>query len=436
MAGPSGEADFTFVSELLQAIEDDPTAIEARKLLADQYALFGWQDSAQAEWKKVLELRPGDKDAKSSFRVNKGPRGMKFETGQARSVPSSIARQAGDDARISELEAEIRSLMADAKDLVKDLQIYQTMCPDLDFSGKIADVKAIADGRSRAVLKVRQPQSAHAVATSVQSSSKPEDAIFADLDSYARWLRNEHHSSNLDKVRDATKRRAQAIKEVLPIAIAFTADVAFMHIEHEVLGKVYQNEDGTTMGLEPIASIPRSNFWVSEDGYAWDMEELASALKVNRGVMRNPLSKEMFTAADIKAIVRHPLGKGLAALDVKQHSLTSGIRRETIDQLEKIAGVLLEDQSADAGKSRAAVDEFLSYSATLPDEEQTALEELRVPARDSHTGQAFDGSIGEAVNDAKANRQCFHKTGDFLKQAAQYLRSQARSKSKMPGGWK
>ncbi|EME87102.1 uncharacterized protein MYCFIDRAFT_172768 [Pseudocercospora fijiensis CIRAD86] len=62
--------------------------------------------------------------------------------------------------------------------------------------------------------------------------------------------------------------------------------------------------------------------------------------------------------------------------------------------------------------------------------EQTALDEFQ---KDSSTGQAFDGSISEAVNNAKANKQCSHKTGDLLKQAAQYLRTQARRKSKMPG---
>jgi hypothetical protein len=67
-------------------------------------------------------------------------------------------------------------------------------------------------------------------------------------------------------------------------------------------------------------------------------------------------------------------------------------------------------------------DEFVAYLATLPKAEQEAIDRLRVPARDSHTGQAFDCTIGDAVRDAKANRICVHKTGDLLSQAATYLR--------------
>jgi hypothetical protein len=58
----------------------------------------------------------------------------------------------------------------------------------------------------------------------------------------------------------------------------------------------------------------------------------------------------------------------------------------------------------------------------VPELEQKAIEHLKCPAKDSHTGQSYDFSIGEAVRDAKGNRVCFHKTGDFIKQAATYLR--------------
>jgi hypothetical protein len=58
----------------------------------------------------------------------------------------------------------------------------------------------------------------------------------------------------------------------------------------------------------------------------------------------------------------------------------------------------------------------------VPELEQKAIEGLKCPARDSHTGQTYDWSIGEAVRDAKGNLVCFHKTGDFIKQAAAHLR--------------
>lgn len=63
----------------------------------------------------------------------------------------------------------------------------------------------------------------------------------------------------------------------------------------------------------------------------------------------------------------------------------------------------------------------MAYLATLPQAEQDAIDKLRVPAKDSHTGQAFDCTIGDAVRDAKANKICVHKTGDLLSQAVTYL---------------
>lgn len=58
----------------------------------------------------------------------------------------------------------------------------------------------------------------------------------------------------------------------------------------------------------------------------------------------------------------------------------------------------------------------------MPDLEQKAIAGLKCPAKDSHTGQSYDWSIGEAVKDAKGNLVCFHKTGDFIQQAAAHLR--------------
>jgi hypothetical protein len=45
---------------------------------------------------------------------------------------------------------------------------------------------------------------------------------------------------------------------------------------------------------DKIEDIPRANFFVSEDNYAWIMEELVVALVVQNGVMSNPWSKLMF----------------------------------------------------------------------------------------------------------------------------------------------
>ena len=82
----------------------------------------------------------------------------------------------------------------------------------------------------------------------------------------------------------------------------------------------------------------------------------------------------------------------------------------------------MADQSSDQMESRHVMDKFATYLATLPLSEQKSLDELRVPATDSHTGLPFDTSIGEAVRDAQGNRVCFHKTGDLIRQAVIFLR--------------
>jgi hypothetical protein len=72
----------------------------------------------------------------------------------------------------------------------------------------------------------------------------------------------------------------------------------------------------------------------------------------------------MFTPKDVKGILLHPAGQSLAALRVEQHTMSKGVRSETIDQMEKLSAILLADQTSDSLPSRKAVDEFLLYVAT------------------------------------------------------------------------
>jgi Tfp pilus assembly PilM family ATPase len=58
--------------------------------------------------------------------------------------------------------------------------------------------------------------------------------------------------------------------------------------------------------------------------------------------MQNPLSKQMFTTSDIRAIVQHPLGSGLRALQTEQDKLSGEVRPKTIEEMEKMAQALKE----------------------------------------------------------------------------------------------
>lgn len=76
---------------------------------------------------------------------------------------------------------------------------------------------------------------------------------------------------------------------------------ALTHIEREQLQKEYVNSE--TMFGDRIDDIPKQNVFVSEENYAWDMEELAQAITVNKGVMRNPLSRKLFSHSDIRMML-------------------------------------------------------------------------------------------------------------------------------------
>ena len=80
-----------------------------------------------------------------------------------------------------------------------------------------------------------------------------------------------------------------------------------MHAGRGFLYRTYVDDE--TMTFDAESDIPRANFWSSEDGYAWDMEELASAIRTGTGFMKNPLSRRIPPRADINGIIQHPLGK-------------------------------------------------------------------------------------------------------------------------------
>lgn len=118
----------------------------------------------------------------------------------------------------------------------------------------------------------------------------------------------------------------------------------------------------------------------------------------------------MFSEHDVRSILRHPLAAPLRPLQLAQHELRKGgVRPATVEFLAQIGRAMLDDQSADAAPSLRAMDEFFARAAALPDAEQITLGSLRVPARDSHTGQAFDYTVMQAMRDTKANVTCFHK---------------------------
>lgn len=430
----AADPDMSLINELFEEITRSPPGIEARKVLIQQFIQVGWIEAAYDATTELLILVPHDTEAKAFLELfpndenNQDAPPPPAYTTTPKPIPQRTPVELPDDlirgqASLGKdyeaLRSRAKALLSEMR-LLRDLHQQQKGSTPSSLDKHIPDLAGLADGRITSTVRPKQPGSARFVARAMEAEpQRAVDIAANDLTDMARWLRSSTELDD-DGVREALAKRVKALIAALPAALQPRASTAQMHIEHEVLNRSYVCSE--TMLGDPVADIPRSNFLVTEDGYAWDLEELAQAISSNSGVMRNPLSKQMFTPADITAIIDHPLGKNLGALQIEQSKLSKGVRPTTIEKLDELSKLLLADQSDDAIPSRKATDEFIAYLATLPRAEQNAIDKLRVPAKDSHTGLAFDSSVGEAVRDAAGNRMCFHKTGDFLRQAATHLR--------------
>lgn len=272
----------------------------------------------------------------------------------------------------------------------------------------LSNLEAISNGNVSMAVSILQPPSVREVArTILKAKNKCQDIMIEDFEAFVQWGKLAHPLLGPDEVRERLVKRKTLLEAALPASMEKYSAAALAHIERELLQKKYVNSE--TMFGDKVEDIPKENFFASEDNYAWDMDELAQALTSNDGVMRNPLSRQMFSESDIRMILAHPLGQRLKPIQYAQSQLKKGVRPTTIDQIEKLGRIMLEEQSIDAAPSRTAMDEFYAYLVTIPDSEQKTIRSLKIPARDSLNGQAFDYTIGESVRDAKANTTCFHK---------------------------
>ena len=448
--------DMTYIAELYEEISRHPPGIGARKLLIEHYMSVGdiWLQGALDEAKKLKVSVPKDPDVDAylKFLMSTSRPGEVLQGGQdqhntlSKPIPGL---QSVDDTRIG-LAAVYRKVRAKAMLILPHLlRSQKSKSKDGEpWPKNLAKIQAIANEDKAAIdSAMRAMQSASSVARNIQDH--PKDGIeiaIQDLEDMIKRKRatySETLSTSLDTMRDLLVSRSNSVKHALPEELQVHCEIAFMHVEHERLERNYINDE--TMLGDQVKDIPRTDFYVTEDNYAWSMDELVQALGANGGVFRNPLSRDMFTPNDVKGILMHPAGSPLAALHVEQAELCAGVRVETVIHMENLASVLLADHSSDIIASRTAVDEFLLHVATckahppgqikvtgrvflanisaVPQLEQKAIQNLRCPARDSHTGRPYDWSIGEAVRDAKANLVCFHKAGDFINQASKYLRN-------------
>jgi hypothetical protein len=396
-----GEPDMALIAELLEDISRNPPAIAARKLLVEHYISVGWLDAALDNAKELKSMAPRDPDVTQFLEVlQKKPDPPAAEkiitqvssvslpdvriwdpkTGRYKKTNTPKSAKQASETSNSQLNGDLgparqdltqgyQALRTKAKFVLTDLLHLQTLQKKAGLapSPNTPKIKTIVQGcEGTTTAKVGPPGSARSAARTIRDNAKEGTSLaITDLEDTIQWIRKPYdkpsHASN-DTVRDVLVKRVDALQSALPDDLKIHCELALMHMEHEYLMRNYANTE--TMLCDEVKDIPRANFYVTEDNYAWDMEELVQAITANNGVLRNPLSKEMFTPKDIKGILFHPLGKPLAALAVEQHEMSKGVRSETITRMEKLSCVLLEDQSSDTVPSRTAVDEFLAYVAT------------------------------------------------------------------------
>ena len=334
------------------------------------------------------------------------------------SQPQTILERASAEKSFKEGYLRLKSTLQVLEQEIKALQTVGRV----DDDNVMENIRGLLEGRMTSIVSKSPPRPVRQLLRELDGDrSECQRLIIEDFDEVVRWVQREKPAATADEIRDRLKKRRDVMEAGLPQPLAGVANAALMHVEHELANLERRYANNETMLGDRVADIPRANFLVTEDNYAWDMEELANALEVNNGVMRNPLSRDMFAPGDVVQILAHPLGQRLRPLNVEQNQLKQGVRPATIERLASVSKTMLADQTPNAAPSMQAVDEFLVYAATLPAAEQRTLDKLKVPATDSHTGQAYDYTVGESIRDAKSNRTCFHKTGDFLAQAARYL---------------
>jgi hypothetical protein len=397
----SGDPDMALISELLEEISRNSPAVAARKLLVEHYISVGWLDAATENAKELKTLAPRDRDVAHFLEILQKKPDLPTAEKQTPSISSTTVlntrvwdprtgrykktkadNYARKDSVVStpELNGDIetarqdlthgyQALRAKAKSVLSDLMRLQSLQKKagLPSSRNVAKVQAIAErGVSTTANRSGTTGSSRSIARTIRDSPKEAmDLAITDLEDTMKWMREPHGQqpgASDDAVRDVLVKRSDAVQSALPDNLKIYCELALMHMEHEYLKRNYVNTE--TMLGDEVKDIPRANFYVTEDNYAWDMDELVQAISANNGVLRNPLSKDMFTPKDVKGILLHPLGKPLAALGVEQREMSKGVRAETITQMERLAAILLEDQSSDTVPSRVAVDEFLAYIAT------------------------------------------------------------------------
>ncbi|KAJ2907187.1 hypothetical protein MKZ38_006481 [Zalerion maritima] len=437
------------LAALYATLELNPTNTHVWEVIVEIWLAQGSPEQARGAAEELLRLAPdnrvalhalelcGDIDNEQASPANAGESNGAHSHGKAYPVSET------------DLAKRYKQLRESASLLHHEMETLLSISgiPSTDAEASALDnLSSIAAGRvQKATMTVPQPPSARAVARDIiccahglpspsSSSSQPQptiseplvDLLVIDLNKTHLYLSSIAHPSPLSEpeIRTRLLSRLSLVRSLLPPSLQPATHFSFLHFDRETLspGRTYANGETLVMG-DPLDTIPRSSFFVTEDNYAWDASELISSVLASDGSMTNPLTKIPLTPSDVKLLLSHPLAasSGLGKSREDQASFREGISPAVAARLKSLGSLLLSDQTEDAAPSRRGVDEFMAFLASRSEEEQKAVDGLRVNAQDRNTGQPFDASIGKSLRDAKGNMTCFHKVGDFLTQAARFL---------------
>jgi hypothetical protein len=367
---PSAD-DFTLLNELWQMIEGDPTCIYPRKLLMEQLLHYGWTDAAVEAGEELIKLDPDDKEARVLVNTHKKKEKPKAAA-RTRSQPKRVPVPNSEEERLmleEEFSEELMALQQEVKDLADDMQ-------DLTQFAQSNDMEAHNQQELGHLLTFQNDELkgiVSATATSARETAKKMketsgyfnllNIAVTDLETTYDRMKNMTGAKDNDALRELLAKRVRILVSSIPDEIHAYPGLALMQIEHERLGKTYVNDE--TMLGDEVRDIERNDFLVSEDGYAWSVEELVQAIKANGGVMRNPLSKDMFSPEDIKMILLHPTGKALGMMQLQQSQMANGVRKATIEHLQSLAATVLTDDADDQFESRKAIGKLAVTFCTI-----------------------------------------------------------------------
>ncbi|KAK0705564.1 hypothetical protein B0H67DRAFT_594399 [Lasiosphaeris hirsuta] len=169
--------------------------------------------------------------------------------------------------------------------------------------------------------------------STLQGEDGPPSAQGQPCSPYTASSIHSNASDDHNALRQALTTRQALVFASLPARIAPLSFDALTHFTHEH-GLAHYTNPHTFRGRVPVEDIPRECFFVTADGWAWDIRELVDELMRRGegadGTLRNPVTGAQFEKVDVRRLVAHPFGRGLSVAGLDEEERTEPEREEEI----------------------------------------------------------------------------------------------------------